>query len=99
MKEPYVKVGLEEPRPAYDLIFEGEYIDESGQRKKYFWVWSQHSGETVQSKIILQPHETRVLVNTVWEPPKNIRYMQGGFVGRFAEHDLPTGIGIESPKK
>jgi len=86
-------LGLSEPRPVYDLVVRMGVWD----KPEGFWILSQNVEEPVPTEIILQPHETRVLIETVWKPEKPLLFL--GISIRFADIEFPTGIGVEQPKK
>lgn len=87
-----------EQLPVYDLIFTGYVVDKAGKVKDYFWSWSKNTKDLIITEIILEPTEKKVLIETVWEPPK-VRFIQGGFKVRFADFEFPTGIRIKPPKR
>ena len=85
--------GLSDPRPVYDVVVRmGVW-----HKPEQFWIWSQNSGEAPSSKIVLQPHETKLLLDTVWQPSKPHLYVSV-FV-RFADIEYPTRIEVEPPKR
>jgi hypothetical protein len=99
-QEPLVDAGLEEPRPAYDLLFVGRVDDDyccgPELMTPYVWVWSAEQRPPPPSCITLGPGETRVLIDTLWRPPP-VRYVYGGFQVRFADVERGTGVGFGRP--
>ena len=86
-------LGLSEPRPVYDLVVRmGVWNEPEG-----FWILSQNIKKPLPTEIILQPHETRELIETVWEPEKPFFFVD--IFVRFADFEFPTGIEVEQPKR
>lgn len=99
--QPSTPAGLEEPRPVYDLVFVGQAYQGGGVWRDEVWLWSRTSPDQPPTRLMLAPHESRVLIDTVWYPSvAGSDFGMGKFTFRLGqmEHETRILIGFEGKK-
>lgn len=98
IEDSITNFNLEEPRPAYDLIFIGSFVDDSLNIHPYNWSLADEIEKSNRTAIELQPNTEVELLNFEWDPPK-AKLVTGVFRLRFADTEFGIGIGFEQPKR
>lgn len=91
VREPKVDVGLQEPRPVFDLFLQGTVLV-GKEWEPYLWIWSAGQVD-LPTAITLQPGESKRLIDLQWTPP--LTRPQGEFILRFAEYDRHAFIRVK----